>query len=263
MKIIVITGSTRGIGRGLAEAFLERGCAVVVSGRTAAAVERAVAELTARYGAERVLGQPCDVRDFAQVQALWDAVVARFGRVDVWVNNAGLGHAQMVFWELRPEQIAAVVETNIVGAMHGAKVALSGMLTQGFGAFYNLEGLGSSGSRVAGLTLYGSTKRALNYLTDCWAAEVKGTPLVVGAVQPGMIVTDMISGQFEGQPEEWERARRIFNILADRVETAAPWLAERMLANRKNGARFQRVGGFRTMLRFLIAPFRKRDLFGE
>jgi NAD(P)-dependent dehydrogenase (short-subunit alcohol dehydrogenase family) len=64
-----------------------------------------------------------------------------------------------------------LVRTNVLGAMYGARVALRGMLEQGYGALYNLEGLGSSGNWMKGLTLYGSSKAALRYLTDAWARE--------------------------------------------------------------------------------------------
>ena len=104
MKIIVVTGSTRGIGYGLADSFLVLGCAVTVSGHTMKAVEKAVAELSARYDSDRVFGQPCDVTDFEQVQALWDATKAHFGKIDAWINNAGLCNPQMDFWELSAER---------------------------------------------------------------------------------------------------------------------------------------------------------------
>ena len=263
MKTVVITGSTRGIGRGLATAFLERGCRVVISGRTEAAVEEVAGELTRVYGADNVLGKACDVTDLGQVQALWDAAVAHYGRVDVWINNAGVAHGQIDFWDLEPDLIAGVVRTNVIGAMYGAKVALQGMLAQGAGQFYNMEGLGSDGRRVEGLTLYGTTKRALAYLTDALVAETAGTPIVVGALRPGMVATDMLTTQYEGKPEEWQRAKRIFNILADRVETVTPWLADKVLANERTGVRFSWLSRWKVIGRFLLAPFRRRDLFGE
>jgi len=263
MKSIVITGSTRGIGLGLAAAFLARGCAVAVSGRTAATVEEAVTQLAAAYSPERVTGQACDVRHFEQVQALWAAAVERFGRVDVWINNAGLGNVQADFWEQPPEQVRAVVETNVVGAMYGAQVALTGMLAQGGGSIYNMEGLGSDGRKVEGLTLYGTTKYGLAYLTDALAKEVKDTPVIVGALRPGMILTDLLLGQYQDRPEAWEQAKGVFNLLADRVETVAPWLAEQVLANERNGARFKWLNPLRLAGRFLTAPFSKRNLFEE
>ena len=263
MKIIVITGSTHGIGYGLADSFLALECSVVINGRTPAAVEQAVAALSAKYGAERILGQPADVTQIDQVQALWDTTVARFGRVDIWINNAGVAHPQLDLWAHPPEQLKAVVETNVIGALYGAKVALTGMLAQGFGAFYNMEGLGSGGRYVPGLALYGSTKHALAYLTDALVKETRGTPVLVGALRPGMVVTNLLTKQYQGRPEEWARAKRIFNILADRVETVTPWLARQVLANTKTGARIAWLTRLKIIGRFLTTYIHPRDLFGE
>jgi NAD(P)-dependent dehydrogenase (short-subunit alcohol dehydrogenase family) len=77
MKSITITGSTRGIGFGLADAFLSQGCAVTISGRTRASVEEAVKELGAKHTGERLLGHPCDVTDLGQVKTLWDVAKER------------------------------------------------------------------------------------------------------------------------------------------------------------------------------------------
>jgi NAD(P)-dependent dehydrogenase (short-subunit alcohol dehydrogenase family) len=261
MKSIVITGSTRGIGYGLADAFLDLGCAVTINGRTQASVDKARAELSAKHKTENVLGCAGDVIRFVEVEALWSAARSRFGKVDIWINNAGMAHPQLSFWRNPPERIKSVVETNVLGAMNGAAVALRGMIEQGFGSFYNVEGLGSSGRRVEGLTLYGSTKYGLRYLTDALVEETKGTPVLVGALRPGMVLTDMLTKQFEGRPEEWERAKRIFNILADRVETATPWLARKILANDKTGVRIFWLTRSKMIARFLLAPVRKRDLF--
>jgi NAD(P)-dependent dehydrogenase (short-subunit alcohol dehydrogenase family) len=263
LETIVVTGSTRGIGYGLADAFLARGCSVTISGRHQASVDEATSKLGAKYGAEHVFGHPCDVTDFGQVQGLWDASKARWGQIDIWINNAGIAHAQTDLWVQAPEEMAAVVETNMLGALYGAKVALAGMLEQGSGSLYNMEGLGSDGRRVEGLTAYGTTKCGLRYLTDALVAETKGTPLIVGALRPGMVLTDLLTKQYEDRPEDWERAIRIFNILADRVETVTPWLADRVLANTKPGARFRWLSRGKVLGRFLAAPFGKRDLFEE
>ena len=212
MKVVVITGSTRGIGYGLADAFLDLGCSVTVSGRILASVEQAVTQLSSKHGAENILGHLCDVTQFDQVQDLWEAASSRFGKIDVWINNAGISHRQMAVWEYPPAQIEAVIATNLVGAMYGARVALKGMLAQGFGSLYNMEGLGSSGRRVEGLTLYGSTKSGLRYLTDALVAETEGTGILVGALRPGMVMTDMVTRQYEGRPEDWERESRFFSV---------------------------------------------------
>ncbi len=86
MKTIVITGSTRGLGRALAEALLERGCSVAVSGRTAEVVTRVHQELSSIHGADRVIGVTCDVRRPEQLQGLWEQALSAFGQVDIWVE---------------------------------------------------------------------------------------------------------------------------------------------------------------------------------
>jgi short-subunit dehydrogenase len=261
-KIIVITGSTAGIGFGLADAFLSRECRVVISGRTAGNVDKATAELAARHPNGSILGQACDVSDFTQVQALWDAAVDRLGRVDIWINNAGQANVQQDFWELNPALVSAVVNTNLVGTMYGSSVAMKGMLAQGSGAIYNMEGLGSDGRRIVpGLTLYASTKAGMRYFNNALMKEAEGKPVIVGALLPGMVATRMLSNQYEHRPEEWESAKRMFNLLADSVENVAPWLVERVLANTQNGQRFAYLTGGKIMMRFLTAPFRKRELF--
>ncbi len=262
MKTIIITGSTRGIGFGLAENFLRLGHQVVISGRSQSSVDQAEKSLTERHPAERILGVPCDICQYSQVEYLWERTEAHFGRVDIWINIAGIGHPQFNFWEMDPEVISTLVDTNVTGAMYGARVALTGFMEQGRGAFYNMEGLGSDGRRVEGLTAYGATNRARNYLTDNLVEEVKGTDVIVGAISPGMVLTDFLLQHYEGRdPAEWEGERRIFNILADRVETVTPYLAEQVLKNTKNGTRIQWLTRRKAFWRFLTSSFNKRDLF--
>ena len=231
MKHIIITGSTRGLGFGLAASFLDLGCSITISGRSPANVNEAVAKLGSWHSAEQIFGLTCDVRDYDQVQALWDGTKSRYDMVSIWINNAGYSGSQMAAWEIPPEQARAVIETNLLGVIYGSMVAVREMLDQGYGAIYNMEGMGSDGRMHAGLTNYGTSKYGLRYFTDSLVEEIEGTPLLIGSLRPGMLVTDMIIKQYDDRPEDWERDKRIFNILADRIETVAPWMAEQILAN--------------------------------
>lgn len=263
MKTIVITGSTRGLGRGLAEAFLQAGCQVVVSGRQAEGVERAVASLASRQDPSRLLGHPCDVGDYAQVEQLWQAAHTRFGQIDIWINNAGINNTMQDFHHSDPAEMERVIHTNLLGAMYGARVALAGMLAQGSGAIYTMEGLGSTGRQQKGLGIYGTTKAALRYFNQSLALETANGPIISGALRPGMVATEMLTSQYAGRPDEWQRVLPIFNILSDRVETVAPWLAQRVLANRRNGVLISWTNPWRLLGRFLTAPFHKRDVFSD
>ena len=263
MQVVVITGSTRGIGLGLAGEMLTRGASVVVSGRGEESVAHAVEELAEAHG-ERVTGVACDVTDPGQVQGLWDGAVARFGRVDVWINNAGMANTLGGLGELEAGELEAVIGTNVTGTLLGCRVAIRGMTEQGGGALWNMEGLGSDGRKVPGLAPYGTTKAAVTYLTDALIKEQKGTVVRVGAIRPGMVLTDMLLGQLE-RMEEGERARlvKIYNILADRVETVTPWIAGRVLGADRHGARVVWLSGWKVMWRFLTAGVLKRDVMSR
>ncbi len=261
MKTIVVTGSTRGIGWGLANSFLALGCAVTISGRSQASVDAAVETLRTKFPAEHIAGHLCDVTDIAQVQSLWDAAVARFGTVDIWVNNAGMGNPTAPLWEQDPQRMKAVVNTNLLGMLNGSQVALKGMLAQQYGALYNMEGFGSNGRTMAGFTLYGSTKYAVRYVNKSLLKETQDTPVIVGSLSPGMVVTDLLMVDRDADPQRFEQQKHIFNILADRVETVTPFLAQKMLQNNKTGAKIHWLTNGKIAFRFLTARFRQRDLF--
>ena len=261
MKNIVITGSTSGIGFGLADSFLSLGCSVTISGRSRVKVEEACRVLDNKYGNGRMFKYICDVTEYDQVQALWDTSKAYFRNIDIWINNAGIGHPETNIWAFTPNQINEVININIIGAIYGSVVALKGMLEQGFGSIYNMEGLGSSGPIIKGLALYGTSKSALSYLTKSMVKETQGTPILVGGLRPGMVATKLITGQYDGYPEEWERNKRIFNILSDRVETVTPWLAQKILSNNKNGVNIVWLTRFKILTHFLMVPFHKRKIF--
>ena len=261
---VVITGSTRGIGHGLAREFLRRGHDVVISGRASAAVEKAAAELRGEFPARRVVARTCDVADYAQVQALWDAAVAGLGNIDIWVNNAGRDSTKVPFFMLPPDDYTATVNTNLIGLMHCNRVAIPGMYKQGGGMIWNMEGFGSNGAVRPTIGPYGATKCAVRYFTKALIGELGKTPVRMGYLSPGIVVTGLLVPPPERRGKNWERAKKILNILADRVETVTPWLVEGMLREHgRHGAAVRWLTGPKVQGRFLMSLFRKRDLFSE
>lgn len=260
-KRIVITGSTRGIGLGLAREFLKRDCSVAISGRTPETVAAAAAELGEYYGVHRVCSQACDITDSAQLQGLWDAAAEAFGGVDVWINNAGMSIERKPLWEQEDEALETIVTTNLTGALFASKVAIRNMIDQGHGQVWNTEGFGSDGATQVGMAAYGSTKRAVRYLQRALRKDTADTPVQVCTISPGIVVTDLLVGDYDLTSEEWERAKKIFNILGDEVHTVTPWLAEHVLATDKSGARVAWLTRRKAFGRFSTAAFRKRDLF--
>lgn len=263
MKTIVITGSTRGIGRGMADSFLQHGCQVVVNGRRPESVQQAVAELAATHPAAQIHGQACDVSSLEELQGLWDSAVNRFGQIDIWINNAGRGHPMHSSWELPLSTIQSVIDIDLMGVIYGSRVAMQGMVKQGHGHLYNMEGFGSDGRIRAGMSIYAATKSAVRSFTRTMSKEAAATPVKVSALSPGIVITDFITDQYKDDPQKLEEAKKIFNILGDDVETVTPWLAEQVLANEKNGALIAWLTTPGIIGRFLSAPFRKRDLFGS
>jgi len=264
MQAVVITGSTKGIGYGLADSFLAHDCAVVVSGRSRESVNSAVDTLTSKYPASRIVGIPCDVRKPIAVQELWDAAISHFSKVDIWINNAGISGAIAKTWDLDSDQTQSIIETNILGTIYGSQVACRGMMGQGFGAIYNMEGMGGDGRRhTGGFTIYGMSKYGLNYFNKGLADEVKDSSLLIGMLRPGMVITEFVTSQFTDRPEKLERTKKIFNIIADRVETVTPWLVDQILKNQKSGVTFSWSNSWKIMGRFLMSPFKKRNLFDD
>ena len=264
-QTIVITGSTRGIGKGMAGELLKRGHNVVVSGRTAAAVQQAVADLEPlASGTARVHGVPCDVAQCDALQTLWDEATSKFGRVDIWINNAGISPARQRAGEMRGEDIRNVQQINLQGMMQGTRIALVGMQAQGGGTIYNMEGYGSNGMMNPGMGLYGASKFALTYFNKALLAETRDSAVKICHLSPGIVLTDLLKRDMgSNDARDIARTRRIYNILADRVETVTPWLVDNILKPQKAGARVAWLTGAKAGKRFFLSLFRKRQLLTD
>jgi len=257
MKSIVITGSTRGIGNALARAFLERGCSVMINGRSEESTQAALEKLSENYSSMHLAGTAGDISSYDAVQNLWQKSIDSFGKIDIWINNAGISHEQAPPWRIPVGEMQSVVKTNILGEIHGTQVAMQGFLDQGFGALYNMEGMGADGKThgVKGLSVYGMTKAGLHYFNRCLAEEVENPLIITGALQPGMVLTDLVMSRFENRPEDWEANRKIMKIIASPIEDVADWLADKILNNNKNGAYFKYSNSWRIFKRWIRSFF--------
>lgn len=261
MKNIVITGSTRGIGLAMAKEFLQYGCNVTVSGRSEESFELAKKELSGF--SEQVGHVSCNVRIKSELENLWDKSVAKWGRVDVWINNAGQNCPYEFAYDTEQHYVDAVIDTNIKGVIYGSQVAAKNMLAQGSGQIWNMEGLGSNDMIQVKTILYGTTKHALTYFTKGLSKELEGTPVLAGRLSPGMMLTDFITKTPDGDRSpvlEEQRFKRIFNILADRPESVAAYFIPRILNNNKNNAHLVWLNNAKALKRFITAIFKKRQL---
>ena len=261
-RTAVITGSTRGIGLHMAALFLKEGCNVTISGRSemlpVAAKEKLGSILT-----DRILYVSCDVTKKVQIESLWNASAKHWGRIDIWVNNAGCNCPYKYIYETDECHTDNVIDTNIKGMIYGSQVAASGMIKQGFGQIWNMEGLGSNNMIQPKTVLYGTTKHALSYFTKGLAKELHGSGVLAGRLSPGMVLTDFITKDPQGKRSpvlENKSFMKIFNILADKPEKVTAYLVSRILKNKKNDAHIVRLTNIRAMGRFIAAPFNKRRL---
>jgi len=235
----VITGGTRGIGQGMAREFLKRGHNVCITGRSQGSTDKGLQELQADLGGMKLIGAACEVADLDQVQAVWNAAAEAFGGVDIWINNAGIANVMRDFDAIDKQEYDNVVATNIIGTFNGCKVALVEMKKQGQGQIYNFEGFGSDGRTTNGLSIYGTTKRAITYFTETLIKEYKNSPVNIGFLSPGIVITSLTLREADHMsPERWQKVKGIYNIIADKVETVTPWLVEATLADHgKHGSR--------------------------
>jgi short-subunit dehydrogenase len=188
MGNIVITGSTRGLGFSMATEFLRAGCNVTLSGRGEKLAQAAQRELSPFEG--KYIYIPCNVQEKANLQKLWDASLAQWGEIDIWINNAGKNTPHRFSWETGETDTENIIKTNLIGMIYGSQIAATGMLKQGHGAIYSMEGLGSNNMIQIKTILYGTTKHALTYFMKGLAKELKGTNVTAGRLSPGMVLTD-------------------------------------------------------------------------
>lgn len=263
---VVITGGSKGIGKGMTSEFLKRGHNVTICSRSQKDIDLTVDELNKTSAAGQIIcGTSCDVADYKQTKNLWDFANEKMGSIDIWINNAGRDGLKMKFVDLPPEDFRMTVGTNVTGMMNCCQVAMQGMKHQSSGGrIFNMEGFGSDGMTRSRLGVYGSTKYGLRYFTKTLVKECEGSNIRMCYLSPGMVVTDLLVPPPEQRDDDWEKSKKVLNILADTVETVTPYLVDGVLAAENNGDAVRWLTGGKVMRRFLLAKFKKpRDLFSH
>jgi NAD(P)-dependent dehydrogenase (short-subunit alcohol dehydrogenase family) len=232
-RIIVITGSSRGFGYAIAEAMLKAGATVVVTSRKQEALERALNGLQV-LGPVR--GELCDVTDPQQVEHLAAATIKQFGRIDIWVNNAGYSSVAGHVIEVDPQEALNLFKTNDMGTLHGTRSALAHMLPRGEGTLVNIYGNGSFLRPASPTGFYGATKAWMTSFTRTLAKEIEGRGVQVVGFSPGMMLTDMLTETTvvgEGAKETMKRYGFVLRMLARKPEKSAQDLVNFLKSNRK------------------------------
>jgi 3-oxoacyl-[acyl-carrier protein] reductase len=180
----LVTGSTRGIGRAIAETLAGAGARVAVVGRDASRAEEVATAL-----GEGSAGFSCDVADIASVTALVESVEKKFGQIDILVNNAGLTRDNILF-RLKDDDWDAVLDANLRGAFVAIRAASRGMMKRRWGRIINIASVvGITGNK--GQANYAASKAGLIGLTKSVAKELASRNILINAVAPGFIETDM------------------------------------------------------------------------
>jgi 3-oxoacyl-[acyl-carrier protein] reductase len=186
-KVSLVTGASRGIGRAIARALGASGAKVVLGARDVAKLEEAVGEIRSAGGEAEALA--LDVADRASVQAAFEALLGKHGRLDHLVNNAGVTRDNLVL-RMKDEEWQQVLATNLTGAYLCTQAALRPMLKQRSGRIVNITSVvGLAGN--AGQANYAASKAGLVGFTKSVAREVASRSITVNAIAPGFIETDM------------------------------------------------------------------------
>jgi NAD(P)-dependent dehydrogenase (short-subunit alcohol dehydrogenase family) len=189
-KIVLVTGAGRGIGRTVAEAFLEAGASVVLASRSTAPIE--ALEQAANARGQHALAVPCDVTDEASVDALFARIAERFGRLDVLFNNAGIGAPAVPIDELTVAQWRAVVDTNLTGMFLCTRGAFGLMKKQQprGGRIINNGSISAHAPRPFSAP-YTATKHAVTGLTRATSLDGRAHDIACGQIDIGNAATDM------------------------------------------------------------------------
>lgn len=199
-KTAIVTGGTKGIGRGIAEALVREGVPICIAARNHRELDVAVTALN-QLGAGRTLGRLCDVRDFDQVKALVDFTVKELGGLDILINNAGIGVFQPVA-ETSPEDFRAVLETNLCGVFYCCHEAIPQMKKRGGGYIINISSLAGVNAHPR-MAAYNASKFGLNGFSEALMQEVRHDNIKVSYIMPGSVNTEF-GGDTPSDEKNWQ-----------------------------------------------------------
>jgi NAD(P)-dependent dehydrogenase (short-subunit alcohol dehydrogenase family) len=187
-QVAVVTGAGRGIGAAIARRLAVMGASVVLCGRTLKLLETTAASISALGGQAQALA--CDVTDLASVQALAAAVQSNFGRIDILINNAGVGSFAAPLHEMTPEAWEKILNTNLRGVFYCVRSFAPLMITAGAGHIVNISSLAGKNALPNGAA-YAASKWGLNGLSYSIAEELRGNGIRVSVVCTGSVDTEL------------------------------------------------------------------------
>jgi 3-oxoacyl-[acyl-carrier protein] reductase len=223
---VIVTGSTRGIGKETALLLLKKGLNVIISSRSQDSVDKAIEEILDKFPSkkENILGLKCDVSKYSDVKSLVDISIETFGRIDVLVNNAGIVYFKNIM-DTTEEEWNRIIDTNLKGVFLFTREVLPYMIENKLGVIVNVSsGAGKSG--FPNLSAYCASKFGMIGLTESVAKEIIDNNIKVMAICPGGVDTDMIKDMANDgfnksntnlmQPEEV--AKKIYDMIINKKD---------------------------------------------
>ncbi len=209
-SVAVVTGGTRGIGHSIAAMLLDMGATVVITGRQAERVDESVIKLRGSAGA--CAGAVCDVRDLASVESLGQYLRQTYGRVNILVNNAGIGGPASPLHEMAPQAWDSIFQTNVRGVFYAMRVIVPLIIEAGGGHVVNISSLAGKNPLPRGAA-YSASKWALNGLSYSAAEELRPHNIRVSVVCPGSVDTEF--GPHAGKdPDKMLRPEDVAHVVA-------------------------------------------------
>ncbi|VAH74838.1 unnamed protein product [Triticum turgidum subsp. durum] len=270
---VVITGSTRGLGKALAREFLLSGDHVVIASRSPDSVLQTINELEENIQEglsvakkkqretllqAKVVGTSCDVCKPEDVKKLVNFAVGELGSIDIWINNAGTNKGFRPLVNFSDEDITQIVSTNLVGSLLCTREAMDVMQYQEKGGHvFNMDGAGSGGSSTPLTAVYGSTKCGLRQFQASLMKESRRSKVGVHTASPGMVLTDLLLSGSSLQNKQ------MFNIICELPETVARTLVPRMRVVKGSGKAVNYLTPPRILLALVTAWVRRGRWFDE
>ena len=199
-KVAIVTGGSKGIGRGIAEALVREGVNVCISARSRHEIDDAVGELLT-LGKGAATGIVADICNHSQVKPLFELAASAFGGLDILVNNAGIGLFQTVE-QMSPEDFRSVLETNLFGVFYCCHEAIPLMKQRGGGYIINMSSLAGANAHPQ-MAAYNASKFGLNGFSEALMQEVRHDGIKVSYIMPGSVNTEF-GGDEPNDTKSWQ-----------------------------------------------------------
>lgn len=214
-KVVVITGSSRGLGYALAKEFSHKKYSVVLNGRNVKTLQQARQSIKAKYPYANVSICPCDISNVNCAKSMALNIKRKHGHIDIWINNAAIsGNKRSTLSDFSCTEIESILNTNLCGTLYGCKAAYDVMTRQAHGGkIINIDGSGSNGEIIPGFLVYSTSKANIPYIGKYLDSEYQYTNVQIHTMSPGIMETEFLNTIESRTP--------IFNALVQHPDVVA------------------------------------------